>query len=362
MGRKKTHTQTPETPKPEKQKHYITEAQRYQIEILLKEKYTKPQIAKTLGISYHTLWHEVKRGTVKQLDTQLKEYYVYKADYAQRVYAQSVANRGRNLKIGADHQLAAYIETMVKNHYSPEALLLHARNEGLQFQTTLCPKTIYNYFDLDLFLHAHVGDLPTKRKKKKKTENQSTVSLNNRKGRSISGRPKEVQKRDVYGHWEMDTVASAKEGGGACLLVLSERMTREEIVVKLRDKKGASVVRALNRLERQYGSQGFREKFQTITCDNGVEFLNQEGIERSCLTKRPRTTLYYCHPYSAYERGTNENSNRLIRRFFPKGTDFSQVTPKQVQFVADWMNRYPRKLLGGLSSLQFREARGLPAA
>ena len=336
--------------------NYITERQRYEIELLLKEKYSKPRISKVLGIKYNTLYKEIRRGTVKQLDHLLAEHYVYKADYAQMVYDRSTANRGRNLKIGSDHQFAAYIETMIREKkYSPEALLQHAKNEGIHFQTTLCPKTIYNYLDMGLFLNADNSDLPYKKPHRKKKEEKSTVSLNNRKGRSIEKRPKDVLDREQYGHWEMDTVVSAKDTGLSCLLVLSERMVREEIIIKIKDKKASTVVRALNRLEKKYGSRAFRETFKTITCDNGVEFLDAEGIEKSISTKQPRTTLYYCHPYSSYERGTNENINRMIRRFFPKGTNFDDVTPAQVAAVESWINNYPRKIFGGLSSNLYRK-------
>lgn len=335
---------------------YITERQRYEIELLLKEKYSKPKIAKILCIEYNTLYKEIRRGTVKQLDSLLAEHYVYKADYAQMLYNRSTSNRGRNLKIGADHKLAEYIETMIREKkYSPEALLRHARNEGLYFSTTLCPKTIYNYLDMGLFLNVSNADLPYKKPKKKKKEERSTVALHNRKGRSIEKRPASILDRAEYGHWEMDTVVSAKDTGLSCLLVLSERMTREEIILKIHNKKSSTVVRALNRLEKQYGSKTFREKFQTITCDNGVEFLDAAGIEKSISTKQPRTTLYYCHPYSSYERGTNENINRMIRRFFPKGTNFDDVTPKQVAAVETWINNYPRKIFCGLSSNLYRK-------
>lgn len=337
-------------------KHYITEAERYQIEILLKQKYSIKQIAECLGHKYHTIRYEIRKGTVKQLDTHLVEHYVYKADYAQRVSRQNMSSRGRNLKIGSDHAFVAYIEDMVKNKkYSPEALLLHAKNENLQFETTVCVKTLYNYFDMGLFLDVSCKDLPYKKRKRKKKEESSTVALHNRFGRSIEKRDKEVRKRESYGHWEMDTVVGGQGKGKACLLVLSERMAREEIIMKIKDRTSASVIRALDRLERKYGSRRFRGKFKTITCDNGVEFLDSEGIEKSRYTKSSRTILFYCHPYSSWERGTNENINRMIRRFFPKGINFDEVTAEQVKKVEEWINNYPRKILRGLSSNQFRE-------
>lgn len=207
---------------------------------------------------------------------------------------------------------------------------------------------------MGLFLNASNADLMSKKQTRKAKHCRSKVSLNNRTGRSIDARPAFVKDREVYGHWEMDTVVSAKNTGLSCLLVLSERMTREEIVMKIKNKKSASVVHALNMLERKLGSKGFREKFCTITCDNGVEFLDASGIEKSRYTKGNRTTLYYCHPYSSYERGTNENINRMIRRFFPKGTNFDNVTKEQVAMVEGWINNYPRKILGGISSNQYR--------
>ena len=344
------------------QKNYITESERYQIEILLKQDYTTGQIADAIGHKYHTVRYEILKGTVTQIDTHLVKHEVYKADYAQMVSMKNMSNRGRNLKIGSDYKLVAYIEEMVKNKYSPEALLLHAENEGLEFDTKICAKTIYNYFDMGLFLNVTYQDLPQKKAAAQKKERKSTVALNNRSGQSIEKRDPAILDREEYGHWEMDTVVGGQKKGKSCLLVLSERMTREEIIIKMKDKKASSVVHALNMLERKYGSRKFREKFKTITCDNGVEFLDGKGIEKSRYTKGNRTTLYYCHPYSAWERGTNENINRMIRRFFAKGIDFDTVTTKQVQFVEDWINNYPRKILGGISSRQYRNSLNLSAA
>ena len=89
----------------------------------------------------------------------------------------------------------------------------------------------------------------------------------------------------------------------------------------------------------------FKERFRSITTDNGPEFLEYEALVRSIYGGK-RFTVYYCHPYSAWEKGGNENHNRMIRRWFPKGTDFSKVTKKRIAELQDWMNGYPRKILG----------------
>ena len=138
----------------------------------------------------------------------------------------------------------------------------------------------------------------------------------------------------------------------ARLLVLSERVTRREIIIRIKDGRAETVVAALDRLERIYGA-AFYEIFKTITVDNGSEFVDADGIERSARRKdAKRTTVYYCHAYSSCERGTNENINRMIRRQFPKGTDFDKVTAAEVKCVETWLNDYPREILGFMSSAE----------
>lgn len=138
----------------------------------------------------------------------------------------------------------------------------------------------------------------------------------------------------------------------ARLLVLSERVTRREIIIRIKDGRAETVVAALDRLERLYGA-AFYQIFKTITVDNGSEFADADGIERSARRKdAKRTTVYYCHAYSSCERGTNENINRMIRRQFPKGTDFDKVTAAEVKRVETWLNNYPREILGFMSSAQ----------
>ncbi len=138
-------------------------------------------------------------------------------------------------------------------------------------------------------------------------------------------------------------------GSKRTLLVLTERMTRTGIIMPMRDHTAASVIRAINRLERKYGKD-FHELFKSITVDNGSEYADCDGMEQSCRRKGKRTKLYYCHPYSAYERGSNENMNRMIRWFFPKGTNFDEVTDDDVRRAEEWINSYPRRVLGWRSA------------
>lgn len=162
-------------------------------------------------------------------------------------------------------------------------------------------------------------------------------------------RDPEIAERTTFGHWEGDCVCGKKKTKEA-LFVLSERLTRQEIIMKIPDQTAASVVAALNKLERRYGKR-FAKVFKSITFDNGSEFADCAGIEKSIYGKnRKRTKVYYCHPYSAYERGTNENINKMIRRFLPKGTDFRKVTAAYILRVETWINNYPREILGFASS------------
>ena len=139
----------------------------------------------------------------------------------------------------------------------------------------------------------------------------------------------------------MDLVIGKK--GKAALLTLTERVSRQEIIVKIPDRKASTVRRAIDKIERK--TPNFKNVFKSITTDNGSEFMQYELLQKSCKCKGKRFDIYYCHSFSAWEKGTNENHNRMIRRWFPKGTDFDKIKPSRIQAVEDWMNNYPRKLL-----------------
>lgn len=159
---------------------------------------------------------------------------------------------------------------------------------------------------------------------------------------SIEIRPESIKQRTEPGHWEMDLVVG-KANTKAALLTLVERMSRNILIFKLPDKKASSVKAIFDRLERIYPD--FRKRFKSITTDNGSEFLRYQEL-RTSIHGRNRFNIYYCHSYSAWEKGTNENHNRIIRRWYPKGTDFTNITEKEIAVLQNWMNHYPRKVLG----------------
>lgn len=128
-----------------------------------------------------------------------------------------------------------------------------------------------------------------------------------------------------------------KRKKGCVLFTLTERMTREEIRIKIKGQKDEYVQAALNKLERKLGKR-FYSKFKTITFDNGVEFMDCKGIEKFCLRKTRRTSIYYAHPYCSKERVSNENNNRLIRIFIPKETLIDDIKPKFMQKIEDWIS------------------------
>lgn len=286
----------------------------------------------------------------------------YSPDIAEEKYQAHLREKGPDLKIGNDHELANYIETTILDKdCSPAAVLGFAMIEGKKFKTSLSVPTIYKYIAKGLFLNLTQEELPRHGKKKHKYKKVKKNKSASRApaGESIEQRPEEIDEREEFGHWEGDTVYSGKgkRKTTRALLTLTERKTRKEIIIAIPNRKAETVVKALDALERKLGARRFRAIFKSITFDNGTEFAAAAELERSCVNKRlPRTKVYFCHPYSSWERGTNENTNGMIRRRFPKGTNFAAVTNAQIAQAENWINNYPRKILGYKSSeIVFRE-------
>lgn len=335
-------------------KTYLKEYERYQLEILLQQKLPIKEICQMLHRSKTCIYREVRLGTVELLDSHLRPYKKYCADRGQQLQEERSHHKGRELKVGSDLEFVHFMESMLlEKKYSPVAVLQHIKKKELSFKTDVCFKTVYNYIHNGVFLNVTPKALPMPRKKTSDVSQEKRQSRNHHHT-SIEQRPKEIYDRLTYGHWELDTVESGK-GDKTCLFVFTERMTREELIFKADAKNQACLLRILDRLERSLTAPVFRETFKTITCDNGIEFLNAEGMEKSyCNKVMKRTKVYYCHPYCASERGSNENANKLIRRWIPKGSHISDFTEQYIKDVQEWVNSYPRRLFGYLSAAEYK--------
>lgn len=331
---------------------HLTWTQRLQLEAYLKTKLSKQEIAVKLGVHISTVYREIKRGAYEHTKTRYDwlgdKYFTTKTQYSAELafdkYRMNMTSHGAPLKIGNDFEFANYLEKRIgRDRLSPCAVLGEIKHKGLKFNTTICPVTLYSYISKGVFLSLSLADLPGKQKKHRK---RRVVAKRISKGTSIEKRPSEINERNTFGHWEMDCVCGPSK---SALLVLSERLTRKEIIFPIPNKKTETVIHCLNVLERRFGKR-FPAVFKTITVDNGSEFQDFCGMEKSIFGKRKRLSVYYCHPYSSYERGTNERINREIRRKLPKGTDFAKFTAEEIRAVETWFNTYPRKILNWATS------------
>lgn len=322
-----------------RKQHYMTEQERHQLEAMRRNKIPVREIARQLGFCERTIYYELRRGSYMHT-CEFWDEKRYSAQKGQQKHRYNQTAKGRPLKIGSDHAFAAYIEhKIIVDRYSPAAALAAARK--YPFATKICVSTLYSYIDKKVFYQLGNRHLWEKWKKKARTV-EAAPRVAHPKLPSIEVRPAHIDRREEYGHWEMDLVVSG-QNGRSVLLTLTERLSRQEIIVKLPDRRAETIRRAIDRMERK--TPGFRQKFRSITTDNGSEFMEYDKLVKSCRSKGSRFDIYYCHSYSAWEKGSVENHNRMIRRFFPKGTDFSKISKKRIAAVQDWMNNYPRKIL-----------------
>lgn len=329
---------------------HLTKRDRIKIEDYMKIGMKKSQIAKEVGCSRSTINREVKRGLYdRNVDYCINKWKIkewYSADIGQKVHDEKATAKGAPLKIGNDWDFVNYVEDKILNEkYSPDAIIGRIKYEGLKFKGLVSTRTLYNYIDsCVIFPHVTRESLLMKGERIRNYDKVKPVRIKKPLMRSIEDRPQEINDREECGHWEMDTVYSKKDSGKTVLLVLTERKHRAEIIRKIQDRTIESVIAELDKLERNIGCL-FSKYFKSITMDNGSEFMDDIRLERSIYGGK-RTTVYYCHPYCSSERGSNENANKLIRRFIPKGSDISQYSDSYISYIQDWINNYPRRILG----------------
>ncbi|WP_339064312.1 IS30 family transposase [Tepidibacillus marianensis] len=316
---------------------HLTTFDRGRIAALRTEGKSLQAIADAVGCNKSTISRELKRGTVIQMKTGGKLVEIYFPDTGQRKYEENRKSCGAKFNLDKAIHFIQFAENKIlKDKWSPDAICGYAKHSGLFEDNIVSTKTLYNYIDSGLICVKNI-DLPMKvrlnTKKKHSRKNKKILGL------SIDDRPPEFADRQEFGHWEIDTVIGKKTKDQA-LLTLTERKTRNEIILKVMAKDTLSVSDAISKLKRNYEGK-FPQVFKTITADNGSEFA-----DLSVAFEKDETKIYFTHPYTSWERGTNERQNGLIRRFIPKGKAISSVDDQTISYAENWCNRLPRKILG----------------
>ncbi len=324
-----------------KYKH-MTYAERTMIETWYNsDKKSKEEIARLLHKSKRTITREIQRGIVKIRGYEYEDKYEYSGRIAQNKYDYNKTGKGPKLKLDQDIHLVEHIEKEItKEKKSPEVVSKQLKEYGYGIQ--ISGRTIRNAIRSGLvFDKIKQGKIIYKKEYNNKNK-EKRVSKQIPAEKSIEHRPEEVKTREIYGHWEGDLIIG-KQGTTTVLFTLTERKTRQEIIMKLPNKQTVTLSKALDKIERRYKGK-FYQMFKTITFDNGVEFMGHKGLEKSCLRKKKRTSVYYAHPYCSGERGTNENNNRMIRRWIPKGIDITNISKEKIKTIENWLNNYPRAM------------------
>lgn len=317
--------------------HRLTYKERVVIETLLSEKKTRSFISKQLGRSRSTITRELKTWIKKPTDT-------YQADLAHWSAQDDYLNK-RNLdKISTYPALRIYVYRGLLRGWSPEQIAGRIKEDypGNSIMT-ISYEAIYMYIyrhrqaSLNKKLIALLHYSKLIRRQYKGSNNRTRI----KEAVSIDDRPAHINLRKEVGHWEGDLMIGIKQASAIGTMV--ERKTRFTRIVKLKDRTSKTVTTAfkkqMNKMDPVFK--------KTMTYDNGMEMAKHKWF-----TKKTGIQVYFAHPYAAWERGTNENTNGLIRRYLPKQTDFNLVSEMQLKNIEDKLNNRPRKILGFKTPLE----------
>ena len=316
---------------------HLNYTERVFIEIRLSDGWSAYRIAKALGCASNTVRNEIRRGTIELYHGSVKRY---KASVGQQQYLQNRLNSRKPLKLFSCEAFLEYVVSCFFDpvrHWSLDACFGRALlDRRFDRSEMVCTKTLYRYVGLGLLPVKNI-DLPQKLRRK-------TAGTRTRKhrvlfGRSIGELPSSYAYRRHFGHWEIDTVIGRKQGQNPVLLTLTERQTNYTIVQRIACKQADAVMEGLSRIREEYG-EAASQVFRSILSDNGREFCRLPELEAE------GTEVFYAHPYTAGERGSNERHNGLIRRFLPKGRRIETCRTEEIDWIGDWMNGLPRKGYG----------------
>ena len=341
---------------------HLNNAERQCIERMLRSGANKGEIARALFRDKSTIKREIKRGSVTQRKRnpyqgkpdkhpEYIEYTAYFADVGQRVYEQNRNNSGSKNKIVACADMIAYVEEKIlgREKWSPDAAIGYAITNNLYPGQEFTTKTFYNWVDDGLVKVKNIDLLLKVRRRPNNPRKERKKVL----GKSIDERPATVETREEFGHWEGDGIVG--KGHKGQLITLVERKLGVGLLFNAGDRSSQRIVEIIDSLQQEYGNH-FSKVFKSITFDNGSEFANSAAMERD-----NRTSVYYAHPYSSYERGTNENWNGIVRRFIPKGRSFDDLTTDDIQRINHYINTLPRKRFGYKSPLDlwYQQLKGI---
>lgn len=304
-------------------KHYkqLTSEQRYQICGLKKAGLNQSRIADEVGVNKSTISREFRRNKGR------RGWHPKQAEELRDERRKQCANAQR-LSMSDWTE----VERLVRLDMSPEQA---ARRLALESVLQISHEAIYLHIYAD---KRRGGDLwrhlrcQKPRRKRYASGQERRGTIKNRIG--IDERPGIVDQKNRIGDWEGDTVIGKNHQGA--LVTLAERKSRYVLAAQVHGKHASGVTAAVTRLLRPH-----RGKCHTMTFDNGKEFAEHETIAAEL-----NADVYFAHPYHSWERGLNENSNGLLRQYFPKGMELIAVTQEQVQWAVDRLNHRPRKVLG----------------
>lgn len=293
---------------------HFTIEERISIKHLLAQDISIRQIAKEMGRSPSSVSREIKRNS--------REPNEYRVQSAEKFYKKRVS-KAHNI-VQFPLEVIQIIEQRIKETWSPEQIAAFYKNQGFP-----CYKTIYKWINEGTIIN---GNKKLLRRKGKGGWYETRGKFN--KGKSIRKRDKKIYKRADYGHWELDTVVSGLRKSKVCFITLVERKSRFYKAIKSPNRHADVVARLIIDYLKHFPS----ELVKTITTDNGTEFADWQTIE-----KELNCEVYFCDTFCAWQKGSNENSNGLIREFFPKGYNLSKYTQVYIDKKVNLINNRPRK-------------------
>jgi IS30 family transposase len=302
----------------------LTEGDRYTLAALKRQGLSFTKIAEAMNRHRSTIYREVKRNSCWIIDGS------YRPTKAQRRTRARRRRSRRNQHFTT--QDYKEVRQLIRKDWSPEQITGHLKKEG---KRCFSHETIYQYIWRDkrkggtLWKHLRCAQ---KRRRKRYNAYDSRGRLADK--RNIAERPAEVETRQTQGHWEIDTVMG--KGSKHCIVTLVERKTGYTLMGQLNDRTTKSTNKRTIKLMKR-----MPDEFKTITADNGTEFHQYKKVEAA--TNCP---YYFANPHHSWERGTNENTNGLIRQYLRKGTSMEGLTQQQCDRIAAKLNSRPRKRPG----------------